>query len=298
MMAEGTRGRTDFGQLIKARRQECGVTQADLAERVDVTHKTISAWETGLRTPDSPATLKRLATGLDIAAGTAEYAALRAAWEAARRAEPPAATPETAAGGERDDPRPDPSPPAPGAPPPDEMAPAPPRWTPLATHPRGWIAGGSVLLVLLLGAVAAGVLLHRPASPRLLPGYVMATAAATACASAGCSVYDAHLTQAYQRSALARQVHLVSDLSGNGRSCTVTPASVSAQVTLCNACRTVRTDLGHEYAFMVYTVTLDGRHASKQTTTHWLRLDYAYTTRSWSTHGSGTPPPWTHPRHC
>lgn len=39
---------TDMGQFIAARRAELGLTQQQLADRLHVTNKAVSKWETGV----------------------------------------------------------------------------------------------------------------------------------------------------------------------------------------------------------------------------------------------------------
>lgn len=259
-----------LGALIKRRRTDLGLTQAELATRVGVANKTISAWETGLRTPDSPAALKRLATALEIAADTAAYTELRVAWDAAQ-ARPAPLPDQPASGATTARPR--------------HMA-------------RGWLMAGGVALVGL--ALSVIVVESRTSSSlHLLPGYVKSTASASMCAPVGCRIFQAHLTQVYQRNAQARQVYLISALPALGRSCTITPASVSAVITQCNACRVPRDDLSREYAFMIFTVDAAGTRGRRRVPGHyWLRVDYEATGRTGQSSGRGAPPPWAHPRTC
>lgn len=44
---------TMTGQFIKAMRKECGLTQRELAERLNISEKTVSKWETGNGLPDA-----------------------------------------------------------------------------------------------------------------------------------------------------------------------------------------------------------------------------------------------------
>lgn len=56
---------TDFGIFICTLRKEKGLTQKELAEKLDVTDKAVSRWETGRNYPDIE-TLEKLADALDI----------------------------------------------------------------------------------------------------------------------------------------------------------------------------------------------------------------------------------------
>ena len=47
-----------IGKFIAAMRKKQGLSQKQLAERIDVTDKTISKWETGNRMPDASILLK------------------------------------------------------------------------------------------------------------------------------------------------------------------------------------------------------------------------------------------------
>ncbi len=49
----GKRRRPDrsFGARLRDARERCGLTQAEVAERLDVSWQTVSNWETGQRTP-------------------------------------------------------------------------------------------------------------------------------------------------------------------------------------------------------------------------------------------------------
>ena len=37
----------DFGMLVNSQRKKMGLTQAELADKLGITNKTISKWETG-----------------------------------------------------------------------------------------------------------------------------------------------------------------------------------------------------------------------------------------------------------
>ena len=41
-----------MGELISTRRKELGMTQKDLADRLNITDKAVSKWERGLNLPD------------------------------------------------------------------------------------------------------------------------------------------------------------------------------------------------------------------------------------------------------
>lgn len=56
------------GQLIAAKRKEAGLTQEKLAEKIGVTNKTISKWETGKCMPDY-SVVPELCRELNITAG-------------------------------------------------------------------------------------------------------------------------------------------------------------------------------------------------------------------------------------
>lgn len=56
---------TDFGNFIASLRKEKGLTQMELAEKLAVTDKAVSRWETGRNYPDIE-TLKNLADALDV----------------------------------------------------------------------------------------------------------------------------------------------------------------------------------------------------------------------------------------
>ena len=53
------------GQLIARRRKEIGLTQKELAERLGVTNKAVSKWETGGGMPDV-SVLETLADALEV----------------------------------------------------------------------------------------------------------------------------------------------------------------------------------------------------------------------------------------
>lgn len=53
------------GQLIKAARKNAGMTQAELASKLNVPYQSISQWERGTRNPKYD-TLERLADALDV----------------------------------------------------------------------------------------------------------------------------------------------------------------------------------------------------------------------------------------
>lgn len=55
----------EFGAFIQVRRKELGMTQNDLAEKLNVTAKAVSRWERGVGFPDIQL-LQPLADGLDI----------------------------------------------------------------------------------------------------------------------------------------------------------------------------------------------------------------------------------------
>ena len=57
-------GTNNFGRKITALRKEKGMTQAKLAEKINVSNKTISRWETGEGYPEITL-LKPLATALE-----------------------------------------------------------------------------------------------------------------------------------------------------------------------------------------------------------------------------------------
>ena len=55
----------EFGAFVQTRRKELGMTQSDLAEKLQVTAKAVSRWERGVGFPDIQL-LQPLAEGLDI----------------------------------------------------------------------------------------------------------------------------------------------------------------------------------------------------------------------------------------
>lgn len=55
---------SDFAKNIKRRRLELGLSQEQLAEKLAVTHQTVSNWERSVSFPDLPA-LERIAEALD-----------------------------------------------------------------------------------------------------------------------------------------------------------------------------------------------------------------------------------------
>lgn len=50
----------DFGSRLRGLRKEAGLTQEELAYRLEVTRSTVANWERGLRSP-SPETMRKLA---------------------------------------------------------------------------------------------------------------------------------------------------------------------------------------------------------------------------------------------
>ena len=54
-----------IGEIILQRRKELGMTQKQLAERLNVTDRSVSRWECGVNLPDVE-TLKTIATVLDV----------------------------------------------------------------------------------------------------------------------------------------------------------------------------------------------------------------------------------------
>lgn len=56
---------TDFGNFVSYLRKEKGLTQIELAQKLDVTDKAVSRWETGRNYPDIES-LKNLADALDV----------------------------------------------------------------------------------------------------------------------------------------------------------------------------------------------------------------------------------------
>lgn len=62
---QGREARMAIGQLIRARRRQLGLTQAQLASRAEVGQGTVSMWEIGQRQPN-PAVRARVAAALDL----------------------------------------------------------------------------------------------------------------------------------------------------------------------------------------------------------------------------------------
>ena len=56
-----------FEQRLKELRQEKSLSQAQLAEALEVSQRSISSWETGFRQPDF-ATLEKIAKYFDVSA--------------------------------------------------------------------------------------------------------------------------------------------------------------------------------------------------------------------------------------
>ena len=54
-----------MGELISTRRKELGMTQKDLADRLNITDKAVSKWERDIACPDT-ATIPKLAEILDL----------------------------------------------------------------------------------------------------------------------------------------------------------------------------------------------------------------------------------------
>lgn len=77
-----------FGKLVRARREELGLRQDDLAEALEVEQPTVSGWETGRTLPNFALTLK-VATVLQI--DPAELLAILTAAEAENEPEAEAA---------------------------------------------------------------------------------------------------------------------------------------------------------------------------------------------------------------
>ena len=57
-----------MGEIISRRRKEMGITQAELAERMNVTDKAVSKWERNLSCPDV-GSISRLAEVLEVSVG-------------------------------------------------------------------------------------------------------------------------------------------------------------------------------------------------------------------------------------
>ncbi len=291
-----------LGGLIKSRRVDVGLTQEQLAERVNVSNSTISAWERGVRGPDSPATFARLVAALEIEKKTPEYTALRAAWESrdAPVTHAPASSVEDVVAQKEAQPGADVSF---GAQVPsylDELV--HPVWkavTWVVRTPMGLVSLGlAVLLAATLGSIAIG---RVRAFPRLYPGFVKSVAVATTCESPRCAVYQAQVSQIYQRNVSLRQVYGIADLAAQngGRRCAITPAAVSASILQCKGCRVFSDGLDHKYTFMVFTINVgDARSRKEGARTHWLRVDYYANGDSSTSSGSGAIPAWAHPSRC
>ena len=54
-----------IGERIKAARKQTGMTQQELAEKLEISYVGVSQWESGRRTPKG-STLKRIAAALDV----------------------------------------------------------------------------------------------------------------------------------------------------------------------------------------------------------------------------------------
>lgn len=54
-----------IGDNIKKARQQAGLTQKELGEKLGITFQSVAQWETGRRTP-KPATLKKIAAALGV----------------------------------------------------------------------------------------------------------------------------------------------------------------------------------------------------------------------------------------
>lgn len=293
---------TPLGQLIKDLRMDVGLTQDELAQRVDVSNSTISAWERGTRKPDSPKALARLAAALEIEKKTPEYTALRAAWTALDAPITSATAPsdEDVVAQQEAPARADVSVGAQIHPHAHRSVRPARKAVRLGVRtPAGQAALGlAVLLAATLGGIAVARVL---ASPQLFPGFVKDTAVATSCESPRCAVYQAQVSQIYQRNVSLREVYGIKDLDtqDGGRRCTITPASVSASILQCGGCRVFSDGLNHKYTFMVYTIDVDDSQSRKSgARIHWLRVDYYANGDSSTSSGSGTTPAWTHPSRC
>ncbi len=295
-----------FGQLIKDRRVEAGLNQEGLAARVDVSDKTISAWERGTRIPDSAKSFARLVEALRIEKSTPEYVALRAAWEtrSVRVTQTPApsgedvvAPQETRAGVDV---------PFEAQGPPRAGRRIPRAWKAVkgktGTRTGQAILGLAVVLAVLLAATFGSLAVGRALTfPHLKQGFIKSVAVATTCESPRCAVYKAQLSQIYQRNASLRQTYGITDLDthDHGRRCAVTPASVSASVLECSGCRVFSDGLNHEYSFMVFKINLrDARSGRTETQVRWLRLDQYANGATATSSGRGAIPAWTHPSRC
>src|SRR2546425_613560 len=76
-----------FGQLIMTLRTQMGLTQAHLAERLDVSRRTVSSWELGSNYPATAHLKELIALGIELRAWAAEREAeeIRALWRAAHQ---------------------------------------------------------------------------------------------------------------------------------------------------------------------------------------------------------------------
>lgn len=68
-MSNSSINQTEMGRYIAARRTELGMTQKELADRLHVTNKAVSKWETGRGLPDIQL-LEPLSQALDISVAT------------------------------------------------------------------------------------------------------------------------------------------------------------------------------------------------------------------------------------
>jgi DNA-binding XRE family transcriptional regulator len=293
----------NLGRLIQDRRVEIGLTQEELAARVHVSNKTISTWERGTRIPNSPSTFARLVTGLQLEKTTHEYSVLRAEWKSRKTstASVKAASDEDVVAQDVtqahiDVPR-------------QEVQFSPSSSGRLG-HVRNAVAWGrrirasqvilglALLLAATLGSIAVG---RVHAFPRLFPGFVKSTAVATTCESPRCAVYQAQLSQIYQRNASLRQTYGIKDLDAHdfGRRCAITPASVSASILECSGCRVFSDGLNHEHSFMVFKINVrNARSGRTETQVRWLRLDQYANGATATSSGRGAIPAWTHPSRC
>ncbi len=291
-----------LGGLIKDRRLDIGLTQDEVAQRVDVSNSTISAWERGVRKPDSPKALARLAAALEIEKKTPEYVALRAAWESSR-----AAVTHVSASFDEDD----------GAQqearagahvsvethiPPDAHRSVRPARKALRWGVRTPVGQVTLGLAVLLAVTLGGITVARVLTfPRLFPGFVESTAVATSCESPRCAVYQAQVSQIYQRNVSLREVYGIKslDTQGGGRRCTVMPAAASASILQCAGCRVFSDGLNHKYTFMIFTVDVgDAQSRKTERQLQWLRVDYYANGESSTSSGSGAVPAWAHPSRC
>ena len=83
----------DLGTKIRHRREQLGLSQADLAQLMDIAQGRISEWESGARSQMSLKNLRSLARALGV---SADY--LIGTWEDDAAPVPTAATPATPAG--------------------------------------------------------------------------------------------------------------------------------------------------------------------------------------------------------